>query len=90
MTLWQGSKAELVTALAAVVGIPFYLGIIHTPMPQLALYSGFAGAAMATGEFAEDPRFRRQGLRLFMADVAVWVALVAVVGSLAYLVARIF
>jgi hypothetical protein len=90
MTLWQGSKAELVTAFAAAIGIPFYLGIMHTPVPQLALYSGVAGAAMATGELVEDPRFRRQGLRLFVADVVVWATVVGFTGGLAYLIALIF
>ena len=57
MTLWQGSKAELVTAIAAAIGIPFYLGFIHTAVPHLVLYSGVAGTAMATGEFAECRSF---------------------------------
>ena len=90
MTLWQGSKAELVTALTAAIGIPFYLGIVHAPMLHLAVYSGVAGAAMATGEFAEDPRFRRQGFRLFMADVGVWATVVGFFGAVAYLLALIF
>lgn len=90
MTFWQGSKAELITALAAAIGLPFYLGIMHAPFPQLALYSGVAGAAMATGELVENPRFRQQGARLFAADAAVWAAVVAFFGGLAYLVALIF
>ena len=90
MTLWQGSRAELVTALTAAIGIPFYLGIVHAPMLHLAVYSAVAGAAMATGEFVEDHRFRSQGLRLFLTDVGVWATVVGIFGALAYLFALMF
>ena len=90
MTFWQGSKAELVTAVAAALGIPFYLGLIHTPVSHLALYSGIAGTAMATGEFAETTQLHRAGLRLFFMDAAVWAFVIALLGGLTYLVALIF
>ena len=90
MTLWQGSKAELVTAIAAAVGIPFYLGFVHAAVPQLVLYSGVASAAMATGEFAETPHLQRWGFRLFLTDAAAWFALIAVLGGVAYLFALLF
>jgi hypothetical protein len=90
MTLWQGSKAEMVTAIAATVGIPFYLGIIHTPIPQLAFYGGFASAAMATGEFVEHSDLARGGWRVFLADSAVWFGVIALLGGAAYLFALIF
>lgn len=90
MTLWQGSKPELVTAVAAAIGIPFYLGFVHTPVPQLAIYSGIAGAAMATGEFVETPLMRRGGFRLFLADAAVWAGVIGFTGGAAYLLALIF
>lgn len=90
MTLWNGSKPELVTAIAAAIGIPFYLGFVHTPLPQLALYSGFAGAAMATGEFVETPLLKRGGLRLFMADAAIWAAVIGLIGGITYVFALIF
>ena len=89
MTLWQGSRAELVTAAAAALGLPFYLGFVHAPVPQLALYSGVAGAAMATGEFVESPMLTRGGLRLFLTDVAVWAAVIGLFGGAAYLLALI-
>ena len=90
MTLWQGSKAELITATAAAIGLPFYLGFVHTAVPQLVLYSGVAGAAMATGEFAEQAHLKRGGVRLFMADAAIWSAVIALRGGAAYLFALIF
>jgi hypothetical protein len=90
MTLWQGSKPELVTAIAAALAIPFYLGFVHTPLPQLALYSGVAGAAMATGEFAEANNLQRGGLRLFFADAMIWAFLIALLGGLTYLIALLF
>ena len=90
MTFWQGSKPELVTAIAAAIGIPFYLGFVHTPVPQLAIYSGVAGAAMAAGEFVETPLMARGGFRLFFADAAIWASVIALVGATAYLFALIF
>ena len=88
--MWQGSKAELVTAMAAAVGIPFYLGFVHAAFPQLVLYSGVAGAAMATGEFVETPHGKDGGFRLFLMDAAAWVALIAFLGGAAYLLALLF
>jgi hypothetical protein len=90
MTLWQGSKPELLTAVAATLGIPFYLGIIHTPAPQLVLYGGFASAAMATGEFVEYSDLARGGWRIFLADSLVWFGVIALLGGIAYLFALIF
>lgn len=89
MALWKGSKAELVTALAAVLGLPFYLGYLHTAMPQFALYSGVAAAAMATGEFVETPHMRSIGLRLFLSDALLWALVIGVFGAMAYAAASI-
>jgi hypothetical protein len=90
MRLWQGSKAQLVTAIAAAIGIPFYLGFVHTPLPQLVLYTGVAGAAMATGDYVETPMLKNFGVRLFLTDAALWAAVIATIGAVAYLVALIF
>jgi hypothetical protein len=90
MTFWQGSKPELVTAVAAAIGLPFYLGFMHTPVPQLAIYSGLAGAAMATGEFVETPLMKRGGFRHFLADAAIWAGVIGLLGGGAYLLALIF
>lgn len=90
MTLWQGTKAELLTAATAAVAIPFYLGLIHLPAPQLVVYSGVAGTAMATGEFVESTHLQRGGWRLFIADAAAWSAVIAFLGGLTYLLALIF
>jgi hypothetical protein len=90
MTLWQGSKVELVTATAAAVGLPFYLGFVHVAVPQLMLYSGVAGAAMATGEFAEQAHLQQCGFRLFLANAAIWATVIALLGGAAYLFALLF
>ena len=90
MTLWQSSRAQLVTATAAAIGLPFYLGLVHAPVTQFFLYSGIAGTAMATGEYAMSPEMRGDGLRVFVADVAVWAVVVGALGGLAYVIALIF
>ena len=90
MTFWQGSKPELVTAIAATMAIPFYLGFVHTPVPQLALYGGVASAAMATGEFVECKDLAQGGWRAFIADSAIWFGVIALLGGAAYLIALIF
>lgn len=90
MEIWQGSKAEFITASAAVIAFPFYLGFVHTPSALLALYAGVAGAAMATGEFAEKAHLRHGGFRLFLADVAIWALIIGVLGGATYLFALLF
>jgi len=90
MTLWQSSRAQLVTATAAAIGLPFYLGLVHTPVAQFFLYSGVAGTAMATGEYAMSPEYRDDGLRVFVADVAVWAVVVGALGAVSYLIALVF
>jgi hypothetical protein len=90
MTLWQGSKPELITATAAAIGLPFYLGFVHAAVPQLVLYSSVAGAAMATGEFAEQAHLKRGGFRLFITEAAVWAAVIALLGGATYLFALLF
>ena len=84
------SQPEAFAVFAAALAIPFYLGIVHSPVPQLLLYSGAASAAMTTGEFVETPERRRGGARIFILDMAVWFALIASVGSVVYLIALIF
>lgn len=90
MTFWRGSTAQLVTAFAAAIAIPFYLGFIHLTAGQLLVYSGVAGTAMATGDYVETPRSGRGGVRLFFADAMVWFTVIALIGGLAYLLALIF
>lgn len=90
MTFWKGSKPELVTAIAAAIAIPFYRAFVHTPVPQLALYTGVAGAAMASGEFVETPLMQRGGVRLFLADAMIWAGVIVLIGGLAYGCALIF
>lgn len=80
----------LFAAVAAALGLPFYLGLVHVPITQLALYSGVASTAMATGQFVDTPVDQRGGLPVFLYEVALWFGLVAVGGGLSYLVALIF
>ena len=80
----------LLTAVAAVLGIPFYLGLIHLPLVQLFAYSGVASTAMATGQFVDAPREERGGIHAFLSELGLWFALIFLCGGLAYLAALVF
>jgi hypothetical protein len=80
----------LVTAVAAAICFPFYLGLVHLPLAQFALYSGVASTAMATGQFVDTPTDQRGGLAVFLSEWGLWFTLVSVAGGLAYLAALIF
>ena len=84
------SHPEAFAVFAAAFAIPFYLGFVHLPVPQFLLYSGAASAAMTTGEFIEEPKRRTGGARIFILDTALWFALIASIGGVAYLIALIF
>ena len=90
MQNWRTSLAELLTAIAAAIIIPFYMGFVHAGVPQLLLYSGGAGAAMAAGEWIESPAEARAGLIAFIYECLLWAMVVAVIGSAVYLFALIF
>jgi hypothetical protein len=90
MSHWRASFAELLAAIAAAIVIPFYMGFIHLGLPQLLLYSGGAGAAMAAGEWIETPSEVRSGLPAFMYEWLLWAAIVGLVGGIVYLFALIF
>lgn len=70
--------------------MPFYLGLIHLPIKQFALYSGCAGAAMAIEQYCGEPSNRGAGLKLFTLEAALWTAIVLIFGSVAYALALIF
>ena len=80
----------LLTAILAAIGFPFYLGLIHLPVAQLALYSGVASTAMATGQYVDSPAELRGGMKVYFSELGLWLALIAVTGGLAYTVALIF
>ena len=80
----------LFTALAAVLGLPFYLGLIHLPVGHLVLYSGVASSAMATGQYIDTPSDIRGGVQSFLGELSLWFALIVLLGGFAYLVALIF
>lgn len=80
----------LIAAAAAVLGIPFYLGLIHMPLAQMFVYSGVASTAMATGQFVDTPKEERGSAQLFLGELGLWFAIVVLFGGLSYLVALIF
>ena len=80
----------LVAALAAVLGIPFYLGLIHMPIAQMFVYTGVASTAMATGQFVDTPKDERGDAHLFLGELGLWFALIFLFGGLSYLIALIF
>lgn len=72
------------------LGIPFYLGLVHMPIAQMFVYSGVASTAMAAGQFVDTPKDERGGPRLFLSELGLWFVLIFLFGCLAYLVAFIF
>ena len=80
----------LVTAVAAVLGIPFYMGLIHLSLAHMFVYSGVASTAMAAGQYADTPDDERGGLQLFVGEIGLWFALIFLAGGISYLVAWLF
>jgi hypothetical protein len=80
----------LVAAVAAVLGIPFYMGLVHLSLSHMFVYSGIAGTAMAAGQYADTPKDERGGLQLFVGELGLWFALILFAGGVSYLVAWIF
>lgn len=80
----------LLTAVAAVLGIPFYLGLVHVPIAQMFVYSGVASTAMAAGQLADTPKDERGGAQAFLSELGLWFALIFLFGGISYLVALIF
>ena len=84
------ASAELVAIFTAVLAIPFYLGIVHWPVPQMLLYSGAASATMTTGGFLDESKRFAAGLKVFFFEMLLWLAIIIPLGGLAYLIALIF
>lgn len=80
----------LVTAVAAVLGIPFYLGLVHMPLAQVFAYSSVASAAMATGQFVDTPQDERGGAQLFLGELGLWFVAIVLFGGASYMIALIF
>lgn len=89
-TVSQNRYAALLTAAAAVLGIPFYLGLIHLPLTQLFAYAGVASTAMAAGQYLDTPNEERGGTQLLLSELGLWFGLIFVCGGLAYVAALIF
>jgi hypothetical protein len=91
----QGTATEkrypaLLTALAAVLALPFYMGLVHVPLAQMFVYSGVASTAMAAGQFVDTPREERGDAHVFVAELGLWFAAIVLFGGLSYLIALIF
>lgn len=86
----QGRYTALFVAFAAVIGLPFYLGLVHMPLTQVFAYSGVASTAMAMGQFADSSKDRRGGIQAFLSELSLWFALVFLGGGIAYATALIF
>ncbi len=84
------ASPELIAIFATVLAIPFYLGIVHWAVPQMLLYSGAASASMTTGGFMDEPQRLSGGVKLFLLDMALWLAIIVPVGGVAYLIAWLF
>lgn len=82
--------AALVAALAAVLGIPFYMGLVHVPLAQMFVYTGVASTAMATGQFVDTPKEERGDAHLFLGELGLWFAAIVLFGGISYLVALMF
>lgn len=80
----------LVTAVAAVLGIPFYMGLVHLSLAHMFVYSGVASTAIAAGQYADTPKDERGGLQLFVGEMGLWFALIILVGGIAYFIAWLF
>jgi hypothetical protein len=81
--------AELV-AFAAVLMMPFYLGIVHWSALRFFAYAVIAAFAMATGEYLEATPGKRGSAGLFLHETMLWFLAVAGAGGAAYLVAWLF
>lgn len=80
----------MLAALAAVLGLRFYMGLIHVPLAQMFVYTGVASTAMATGQFVDTPRGERGDARLFLGELGLWFSAIVLFGGMSYLVALIF
>ncbi|HET9429156.1 MAG TPA: hypothetical protein VFO69_12430 [Allosphingosinicella sp.] len=73
--------------LAALVLIPFYMGLIHVDPLGAMAYALVGGLLMAVGEELQF-RFTLHGITL--ADIVLWAASIAGVGGVIYVLALIF
>lgn len=83
-------RPAALVAFAAVLVMPFYLGIVHWSAPRFAAYAVMAAFAMATGEYLEAHAHKRGGVGLFLHETTLWFLAVAGAGGSAYLVAWLF
>lgn len=80
-------RPAALVAFAAVLVMPFYLGIVHWSAPRFFGYAVIAAFAMATGEYLEAPARKRGSVSLFLHETMLWLLAVTSAGGAAYLVA---
>lgn len=80
----------MLVAFAAVLVMPFYVGLVHWSALRFFAYAVVAAAAMSLGEYVESPARTRGGLRLFLQEAFIWFLTIAVAGGAAYLLAWLF
>ena len=80
----------MLAAFAAILVIPFYVGLVHWKAGQFFLYAAVASIALATGgHFDTTPRLRG-GLAAGLMGAVLWFLAIAVAGGVAYLIAWLF
>ena len=67
--------------LAAIVLIPFYMGLIHVAPLDAAAYALVGGLGLAIGE---ELQFRFDLVQIRIADIILWAASIAGIGGIIY------
>lgn len=83
-------RPSALVAFAAVLVVPFYLGLVHWSLGRFLTYAAIAAVAMATGEYLESPVGKRGSAGLFLHEIMLWFLAVAGAGGAAYLFAWLF
>jgi hypothetical protein len=83
-------RPAALVAFAAVLVVPFYLGLVHWSVGQFLAYALIAAVAMALGEYLESRVGKRGSAPLFLHETMLWFLAVAGAGGAAYLIAWLF
>ena len=90
MSPWTTFKPAQLAAFAAVLVIPFYVGLVHWRASGFFLYAAVASVAIAVGEhFDTTPRLRGRWT-VALQSWLLWFLTIAFAGGLAYLIAWLF
>ena len=80
-------RPATLVAFAAVLVMPFYLGLVHWSFGRFLAYAAAAAVAMAAGEYLESPVGKRGHISLFVHETILWYIAVLGAGGAAYLIA---